>query len=240
MGRASPSVNTLASDLASRVRSEVIHGVLPPGSKLRTQELAARYGVSLIPMREALSRLASSGFVRAEDQRGFRVTEVSAAELKDITRTRVFVEREALRLSLECGDLGWESDLIAAHHRMNRTPVRAESQPGDSPQWEEAHDEFHRALIAGCDSKWLLSVASMLREQTARYRHLASRARELSKSPRSVAVLRDVTAEHAAILQAALQRDSARAMELLERHLQTTAESVLEHYTDDGEGRLQP
>ena len=60
-------------------------------------------------MREALSRLATSGFVVAEDQRGFRVADVSAAELTDITDTRIHVECEALRRAIAQGGLTGKS-----------------------------------------------------------------------------------------------------------------------------------
>ena len=88
---APPSFRTAASALANDIRADIISGHLPPGGRLRIKELCERYGSGAIPLREALSRLATSGFVVAEDQRGFRVADVSAAELTDITDTRIHV-----------------------------------------------------------------------------------------------------------------------------------------------------
>lgn len=228
MNPATPASTTLTSSLASRLREDIINGVYAPGSRLRTKGLCERYGVSLIPMREALSRLASSGFVQAEDQRGFHVPEVSAAELVDITCTRLYVEKEALRRSIENGDLAWETRLIAAHHRLSRLPMQQASHPGVTPEWDEAHVEFHSALLSACDSKWLLNLASMLRDQTARYRHLSVQSQGSRKVSSGKGGKRDVAAEHQALLDAALKRDVAKATQLLEKHFQTTTELVLQ------------
>lgn len=212
----------MASTLASRVRNDVIHGLLRPGTKLRAQELAERYGVSAIPMREALCRLASSGFVRSEDQKGFRVAEISAAELDDITSTRLFIESEALRRSLRCGDLSWETNLIAAHHRMSRTPMQSAEQAGVTPEWEEAHSAFHAALLAACDSQWLLNLADLLRDQTARYRHLSVQAESEPSSFKATSAPRDVKTEHKEILESALERNADRTIDLLTEHFHRT------------------
>src|SRR6266446_4214566 len=190
---------TMASTLAIGIRSDIISGTWPPDSKLRIKELCERYGAGAIPMREALSRLATSGFVIAEDQRGFRVSGVSAQELTDITETRVHVECEALRQSVRNGGLDWEEKLIGAHYRLGRLPMLANGVPGLDPEWECAHVAFHAALLSGCTSKWLKSLSDLLRDQTARYRNLSVMAQPQgskgSKARRQVSS-RDVAAEH--------------------------------------------
>ena len=124
-------------------------------------------------MREALSRLATSGFVVAEDQRGFRVADVSAAELTDITDTRIHVECEALRRAIAQGGLDWEERLAGAHYRLGRVALRLPDDSGLNPEWEQAHAAFHSALISGSGSNSLIAIAELLRDQTARYRHLS-------------------------------------------------------------------
>ncbi|WZB63375.1 GntR family transcriptional regulator [Achromobacter xylosoxidans] len=86
---APPSFRTAASALANDIRADIISGHLPPGGRLRIKELCERYGSGAIPLREALSRLATSGFVVAEDQRGFRVADVSAVPNSPTSPTRV-------------------------------------------------------------------------------------------------------------------------------------------------------
>jgi DNA-binding GntR family transcriptional regulator len=224
----------MASTLATGIRSDIISGTLPPGSKLRIKELCERYSAGAIPMREALSRLATSGFVVAEDQRGFRVSEVSAQELMDITETRVHVECEALRQSVRDGGLDWEERLIGAHYRMSRLPMLAKGTPGLDADWECAHVAFHAALLSGCTSKWLKSLSDLLRDQTARYRNLSVMAQPLvskgSKARRRTSS-RDVAAEHQQMVEAALSRDAERACALLAEHFRATTHLVLARNT---------
>jgi DNA-binding GntR family transcriptional regulator len=220
----------MASTLATGIRSDIISGIWPPGAKLRIKELCERYGAGAIPMREALSRLATSGFVIAEDQRGFRVSDVSAQELTDITETRVHVECEALRQSLLNGGLDWEEKLIGAHYRLSRLPMVASGVAGLDPEWERAHVAFHAALLSGCTSKWLKSLSDLLRDQTARYRNLSVVAQpKVSKGSkaRRPASARDVAAEHQQMVEAALSRDAERACALLAEHFRATTHLVL-------------
>lgn len=221
------SSTTLASALTTQVRQDIIKGVFAPGSRLRTKELAERYGTSLIPMREALSRLASSGFVKAEDQRGFSVPPVSKEELSDITQTRLFIESEALRRSIAHGDLAWESALIAAHHRLSRLAMVQDPQVGIDPEWDQAHIAFHRALLSACDSPWLLNLSQMLRDQTARYRHLSIQPAMAGKSAKGKGPKRDVAAEHQALVDAAVARNAQRATQLLQQHFMATTDLAL-------------
>lgn len=217
------SFRTAASALANDIRVDIINGSLPPGARLRIKELCERYDSGAIPLREALSRLATSGFVVAEDQRGFRVVEVSAQELTDITDTRIYVECEAMRRSIAHGGLDWEEHLAGAHHRLSRLSYRAVEGSGLSPEWEKAHAAFHSALIGSSGSKWLGAIAEMLRDQTARYRHL-SVTQDLHLSNHHE---RDVAAEHRQILDATLARDTNRAVQLLSEHLRSTTQIVL-------------
>ena len=178
-------------------------------------------------MREALSRLATSGFVIAEDQRGFRVANVSSEELTDITEARIHIECEALRRSIEHGDLDWEEKLAGAHHRLSRLPMLAEGAAGVDAEWERAHMAFHSALIGGCDSKWLIALAELLRDQTARYRNLSVASTSRPTKGNRVDGTRDVRTEHEQIANAALARDAHRACALLAEHLKATTQLVL-------------
>ncbi|WP_286915502.1 MULTISPECIES: GntR family transcriptional regulator [unclassified Pseudomonas] len=217
---------TMASQLEARVREDIINGRLAPGSRLRLKELAEHYDAGVIPLREALSRLATSGFVASEDQKGFSVGRISADEIRDITQTRLLIECQALAESIRQGDLEWESQLIAAHHRLDRLPVVEGPQRQMKPEWEKAHEAFHQALIANCRSPWLLRLSHMLRDQTARYRMLSVHY--------SSAAERDVPGEHRALLDAALARDVDKACALLAEHYQATTRSVLSHQALQG------
>jgi DNA-binding GntR family transcriptional regulator len=205
---------TQATQLVARLRRDIVAGVLAPGAKLKISDLAARYGVGVIPTREALSRLASSGLVVAEDQRGFRVAPVSLDELRDLASLRRTLETRALRESLQHGDVEWEAQLIAAHHRLSRLPPRADGSLGYDETWDAAHMAFHFALLDACRSRWLMQFVHVLSEQMNRYRHVATGS--------DTEHARDVGGEHASLLQAALERDADRACALLDEHFSVT------------------
>src|SRR3954470_12315540 len=98
---------SLTSAVQGRLRADILSTRLLPGQKLHIAGLAKQFSVSLAAVREALSRLVADGLVQASDQRGFRVSPVSSADLRDVTQTRVDIEGLALRRSIEHGDQAW-------------------------------------------------------------------------------------------------------------------------------------
>jgi DNA-binding GntR family transcriptional regulator len=198
------------------LRDDIIEVELDPGSKLPISLLAERYEVSPGAIREALSRLVAEGLVTAEDQRGFRVSPISADVLRDIMATRVLVECRALALAIERGDANWEAEVLAATHRLERCPQFDDGTI--SAQWRELHRLYHLKLIEGSGSPTLLKIQQSLCAQTERYRCL--RAKVSGKAP--VPDRRDVAAEHRRITEASLSRDAATACAELERHFNLT------------------
>ena len=83
---------TLASSTYEAIRQDIMEGHIPPGEKLQFDALRERYDVGISPIREALSRLHSDGWVEREEQRGYRVTAISRDELLDVVRTRTLIE----------------------------------------------------------------------------------------------------------------------------------------------------
>ena len=218
--KAKVAERTQASILTDLIRRDIIAGIFPPGSKLLLRVLAERYTVGIIPLREALSRLAMSGFVEVVDQRGFRVAQASKEELLDIMRVMTNLEAEALEDSIAHGDLEWEGKVVAAYHQLSKLPMLNEKLPGTlNSAWEEAHDAFHTALLSACSSPWLLRLAALLRGHQARYRFLT--VREIASGSR------DAHAEHSAILAAVLRRDAGAACSNLVEHFNTTARLAL-------------
>jgi DNA-binding GntR family transcriptional regulator len=212
---------TLASALVDRLRDDIVQGTLAPGEKLRLEHLAPRYRVGRTPLREACCRLAAEGLVTIEDQRGFRVTPISRADLLDLTRTRQQVESLALRQSLSLGDSRWESDVTTALDRLLRVARRTGKSRALDDAWEEEHAALHRALLGACGSPLLLRFHEQLFGQSERYRRLA----EGYGQPE-----RDIDAEHRALVKAALGRDVERACALLTEHIARTSERVLERH----------
>ncbi|QEX18423.1 GntR family transcriptional regulator [Hypericibacter terrae] len=213
-----PAVN-LTQGAYEQLRADLLACRILPGSRLKIQELCARLSVSLGAIREALSRLTSEGLVVAEPQRGFRAAPISQEDLQDLTRVRIEIEGLCLRRAIAVGDVDWESRLVAALHRLSRTPERAAADPArSSDEWAEAHAAFHVALADGCDSPWLLKLRSQLYDQSERYRRL---------SVPLTTEKRNIGAEHQGIVDAALARDADKAVALLSAHLGATTRILL-------------
>ena len=210
-GASEPNLTQIAYE---RLRADILACRLAPGVKLKISDLCARLSVSLGAVREALSRLTSEGLVVAEPQRGFGVAPISQAELEDLTAVRIEIEGSCLRRAASAGDIAWESRMVAAFHHLSRLPERDPGDParqGDA--WCEAHAAFHAALVAACDSPWLLRLRGILYAQSERYRRLSV---PLARAPR------DLVREHREIMAAMLDHDGDRAAVLMAGHLRAT------------------
>ncbi|WP_245504844.1 GntR family transcriptional regulator [Aquabacter spiritensis] len=211
-------VRSLTSAVHAALRSDILTCRLAPGEKLPVAALAKRFDVSLSAVREALSRLVADGFVLSEDQRGFRVSPLDLADLLDLTSTRIEIEALALRRSIARGDAGWERAVRESWDALRQVPyaLARQTAPHDGG-WADLHFAFHEALVSACGLGWLMRFRKALFEQSERYRALA---RAVGGSDR------DVNAEHAAIVEAALARDAAAAEAALALHFTTTMELV--------------
>jgi DNA-binding GntR family transcriptional regulator len=219
------SNETQSDRVFGAVRAEILGCRLLPGSKLRINEIAEQSDVSLGAVREALSRLGAEGLVVAESQKGFRVAPLSADDFRDLTDARVEIEKLTLARSIARGDLEWESQLVAAWHRLSRTPEQLnDNRRLYSDEWSAAHREFHRALVAACGSEKLLNIRAQLYEQAERYRRCSGVVSEKE---------RDVAAEHKRLFDATIARDAAAAIREMGEHLSLTADIIIGSATLD-------
>lgn len=214
--------NTLASRLVDRLREAILTGALQPGSKINLDRTRELFEVSLSPLREALARLIADGLVAFEDNRGYRVTPVSLANLVEITQLRTEFECLALRNAIAAGNLSWEGDVIRALHRLNRT-FRDAARPESFEQWEAAHSDFHLTLIAGCGMPQLLSFCRVLHNLNDRYRRIFLQTRPGD---------RNVGAEHSEIAEGAVARDVDFACGRLRDHIQRTGLNLRDHLSE--------
>lgn len=222
---------TIASIATRKLRLALAAGKFRPGERLRMATLCKLLDAGSSPVREALNRLAAEGLIDQHDQRGFWVPPVSLEDLEELTSTRRWVNEIGLRESIARGDPAWEERIVLALHRLNQVArVRDLGTMGQSPDWDRLHREFHRALIAGCGSRLLIDFAESLLDRAARYRHLAVSV---------TATTRDVAGEHRAIADAALARDSERAIELLNAHFARTM-AVASTFAEPVAGKAKP
>lgn len=210
-GHSGDDARTLVERAYQRLRQDIIDGVHAPDVKLRVEHLKDRYGVGAGTLREALALVVSDALVIVHPQRGYRVAPISLLDFQDLTNVRVLVETEALRQSIRKGNDAWESEVVAAFHRLSRAEERLVSDPvGTAGEWESRNRLFHEKLIEACESRWLRHFAALLYQQAERYRRL------ILLKP---AIPRNVHKEHTAIFEATMSRDAEKASRLLAEHI---------------------
>lgn len=215
-----PATGSLTAEAYTRIRAEILRCRFEPGRKLIIQDICDSMGFSLGAVREALSRLTAEGLVTAEPRKGFLVTPVTEAELTDITQVRVEIETACLARAIKHGGLKWESAIMALLFELSRLDISDRGRNASLSQaWAETHRQFHEALVAACGSPWLLRLRETLYIHSERYRWM-SHPLDTGK--------RNLHAEHEAIAQAAVARDTKKACALLGQHISRTAQIILD------------
>jgi DNA-binding GntR family transcriptional regulator len=209
------------------LRAELLNGGLHPGQKLKMVELTDRFGVSQSVVREALTRLTEQGLLVATPQRGFRVRDLSIEDIAELTETRIQVES----LAVERGDLQWETGILAAHHRLERTPVTRDDGTV-SEDWAVQHRDFHQALLTGCGNRRLESVVNALRDSSELYRRWYWVLADDHQ--------RDLAREHRQLKELALARDAGRAIEVLTEHIDRAPSLLIAYARQHGVDDLDP
>ncbi len=204
-----------------RIRSDIVLGRLTPGRRLPLERMKEAYGASVSTLRELLNRLATEGLLVAEGARGFQVTAVSSADLREVASMRLLLESHGLKESFQRGDLEWEGRVVAAHHKlatMERKMVANDPYPTEI--WRQYDWAFHLSLISACGSELLLETYASICDKYLRYQMIAAIFRG-----------QEATGEHRALLEHALARDWKRAQQTLIAHVEdcvTQMASVLD------------
>jgi GntR family carbon starvation induced transcriptional regulator len=218
-GPREPTTGTLADLARKHIYEDLLANRLAPGERIKPEQLRVRYGIGTSPIREALLLLSAQGLVVTTGHRGFRIPEMSVAELSDIADIRCELSALALKRSIKLGDDEWEAAVLGSCHRMDRA---LEQLTGDNRKQfeviEQRNMEFHRALESACGSPWLLRFSELAFHQSHRYfRHFLSASIERARSGQL---------EHRAIADAAVRRDAKTACALLVEHIRTGADMV--------------
>ncbi|MEV4974683.1 GntR family transcriptional regulator [Streptomyces scopuliridis] len=132
------------------LRRDIVTGAVPPGERLSEARLATRFGVSRMPVREALKELEREGFVAIEERRGTFVRSVSRSEILDLFEVREAVEGMAARL---CAARANNSFL----DRIDQTiaEMAGHVRVANSDGYTRADAEFHGLIVAGASNERL-------------------------------------------------------------------------------------
>lgn len=197
--------------IAESLRDEILRGVIPPGAPLRQEELADRFAVSRIPVRDALLRLEAQGLVHVYPNRGAFVISLSADEVREIFEMRLLLEGDMLERAVPRMSADDWRRIDAAHAESVRT--------AGTDEWVEGDWRLHRALYEPATRPRQLATIEQLRSTVARY--WTAREALPSRTP-------EWLADHDAILAACRARASVAARRRLEDHLRRAMELVLE------------
>jgi len=213
---------TLAQRLVDELRQAIYDGDLAPGTRLQEAELAARFGVSRTPLREALKLLTSDGLVEIAANRGARVTELSIEELAETFPVMGALEALAGELAARNAT----DDDIGALRGLHGEIV-GHYETRDLKAYFAANQRFHERLLEAARNATL----------GQHYHQLAGRVRQAryraNLSPRRWA---QSVAEHEAIIAAVEARDGAGLARILRAHIDHKFETVRDIVAGEGTG----
>lgn len=154
-------VVSLREQVERALSSRIVAGEIAPGTVLTVPTLAADFGVSATPVREAMLNLARRGFLSPIRNRGFRVTDVSLEELRQLSEVRTLLEAPPMR------DIAGRLDEEAAQRLLELADEILEAgHDGRFQDYLETDTRFHLALLELTGNPHLVSLVRELRQQT--------------------------------------------------------------------------
>ena len=198
--------------ISDEIRDAIVQGKLAPGQALRQDHLARHFAVSHIPVREALKRLESEGWVSSELHKGTVVAGLDADEAREIYEMRAVLECFALKHALPAH--------TPATLRAARNALLTALKERDSSQYMRRNEEFHLALLVPAGRRHLLAEIAHLHQRSERY---------LRQKYMQPSLKHESDREHQQLLEAVEQRNLRRATAILSKHLFETAELLATH-----------
>ena len=153
--------DTVAGRISKVLAERIIAGEIEPGARLRQDHVAAEFGASHVPVREAFRRLEAQGLAVSEPRRGVRVAGFDLAEVREVAEMRAALEVLALRHAAP--------HLTAAILDRAEDATKAGDKSRDVRSWEEANRRFHRLILAPCGMARLLATIDDLHAASARF-----------------------------------------------------------------------
>ena len=205
-----PALVNANESIADSLRADILRGNLKSGQALKQDEIAAQFGISKIPVREALIQLKAEGLVNFYPNRGAFVSELSAVEADEIYVMRIALETAVLARAIP--------NLTVAHLRHAEEILNAIDQEENIAKWGELNWEFHATLYSPASLPRLMDTIKALHTNIARYLVLYLAGMAYQKKSQK---------EHRAILAACRHGDTEKAVIYLEGHLRGASEHLV-------------
>ncbi|WP_051469805.1 GntR family transcriptional regulator [Chelativorans sp. J32] len=200
-----PLKQSRAALLRDAIEEDIVTGIYKPGERLDETTLAARYQVSRTPIREALKQLSATGVVKILPHRGAFVHEISLPEMIGMFEVMAELEGMCARLAARRISTRQLGEMATAQEEC-----MAALRNGKADDYYYANERFHLLLYAASGNSFLAATATTLHKRLKPYRRLQLRVPgRLERS----------AAEHDDVIAALRARDSAKAEELIEKHV---------------------
>jgi DNA-binding GntR family transcriptional regulator len=196
-------VRALYEQVAEHLRERIFAGELKPGEWIDELKIAAEYGISRTPLREALKVLQSEGLVDIKVRRGAYVAESSAKQLRDIFHLMALLESDAAYTVAAKADPQVVKELQTIHAELKRSIK-------DRRQFFLCNEQFHEQLLHAAGNEIALEIIRDLRKKMKFNRH-----HSLHKEGRIEASFE----EHDALMNALAEGNASAAKELMQRHI---------------------
>ncbi|WP_206337759.1 GntR family transcriptional regulator [Streptomyces sp. WAC 06738] len=208
------SSGNLADQVADALRDAILEGRYPPGTRLVERTIAAELGVSHIPVREALSRLADEGLTERTPRRGSRVATLSARELDELSTLRTVLEQFVVARVGERLTPRTERELRRIVEAMRRAAA-----DGNFRRVFDLDQRFHERLWELADHRMLNELVTQLRSRIGAFLRAATAA----LPPES---LEQHAASHDVLLDALLDDDPEAGRAEMARHIEAAATRI--------------
>jgi DNA-binding GntR family transcriptional regulator len=194
---------TLRERIVETIRSAIVNGQLPPGTRIAEPELADRFGISRTPIREAFRQLESEGFISVVPRKGAIVASLSAKDVSNFYELKMVLEGYAAR----CAVTNLSENDIKRMETVNRQ-IETAAGKKDLHRVLALHNEFHDIFLRACGNERLHSIIQNLVMQFQRFRLLLAMPGRIEGSIR----------QHREIIEAFRDRDADRAEELVRQN----------------------
>ena len=206
----SPNPNSTTGQIADTLREDILLGKIKSRQPLRQDEIASQFGVSKIPIREALVQLKAEGLVKFIPNRGAFVSDLSAAEADEIYVMRIALETSILARAIP--------HLTVADLRQAEEILAAIDQEENVARWGELNWAFHANLYAPAGMPRLIETIRTLHVNVARYLVLYLSGLEYQNLSQQ---------EHRSLLEACRYGNIEEASLILEKHLRSAARQLI-------------
>lgn len=208
---------TLTESAYHALKQAIVRGELEEGTFISESEARRRFGIGRTPLREACNRLHHERLLEAEPRRGYRVTELTFREVRDVFEVRMLLESITAELAAERADRGQCAILEGIMQRVQRVPAT----PGSDQELIRLNTEFHVEIARMSQNEELTRLITGVLEKSERLAHIEHKCRRYRQT--------DFEATHRPIVDAIMKGNGVAAREAVIADITEAQMAMLGH-----------